>query len=231
MRPFVYYIHKKQQYYSKECKMATNKDIFRTMERRFKDVSDLDVNLSTFPITKDTASQVKTDKQKSKAHGEVFTPLWLVDEMIGRVSDYDWKNQNRTTMDMCAGYGQFTIRMMRKKFTVLGSNFKLKKFIKHTHNFNEIQLSSCYKLMYIFGRTINLFIGDSRKLTELDENDNGVLFYSETRKVWVNITEELKEIMPTGKFTQDKCDSFVKDVEALMETKNIESKQLNFLEM
>ena len=154
------------------------------IERRFLEVSNLEVDLSVFPIHKKISSQTKTNKQKSKDHGEVFSPLWLVDEILMRTSDYDWMNQDRTTLDLCAGYGQFTIRMIRKKYSLLGESFDLEKFLKETHSFNELLDSSCEKLRYIFGKGINLFQGDSRMLKYLKEDSRGSWTYCEADKVW-----------------------------------------------
>ena len=159
---------------------SVNRSIERC-EERFKEVTKLTGDLSVFPLTKETHLQVKTDKDKSDEFGEVFTPLWLVDEMLGRVSDFDWKLKKKTTMDLCAGYGQFTIRMLRKKYSLLGEDFNFKQFKNTTHYFNEFQLSSSFKLLHIFGRAINLFIGH-RIQNSISKNPmlfipiNGILF-------------------------------------------------------
>ena len=189
--------------------------IVELIEGRFKEVADLDLDLSVFPIPKEESSQVKTNKEKSKEHGEVFTPLWLVDHMLNKVSKSKWKDPDRVTMDMCSGYGQFSIRMIRKKFKMLGPDFDLKHFLKVTHNFSELQYSSCYKLLYIFGTGINLYIGDSMKLPELDEKDRGIMYYSEDAGKWISITNEVKAIMPKGKYNPERCESFVKDLEQI----------------
>lgn len=196
-------------------------DILERIEGRFKAVSDLDLDLSEYPIHKKVQSQVKTNKAMSDKHGEVFTPLWLVDEMLDRVPDDGWLDQDKITMDLCSGYGQFSIRMLRKKYSILGEGFNIKGFLRDTHNFNEIQLSSCFKLLYVFGTGINLFIGDSRQLTKLDESDKGILYYSEAEGKWVSITNKIKEIMPTRvKFSQERCDSFVQDLTKYLEATN-----------
>ena len=87
--------------------------IVENVESRFKDVANLDGDFSLMPMPKEYHLQVTTNKAKSDTFGEVFTPIWLVDSMLERVSDYDWRNQNKVTLDLCAGYGQFTVRMIR----------------------------------------------------------------------------------------------------------------------
>lgn len=173
------------------------------IESRFLQVAQLEGDIALFPLTKENHLQVTTDKDKSNKFGEVFTPLWLVDEMITRISDYDWKNPNLTTLDLCAGYGQFTIRMLRKKFSVLGDDFDVYKFLKSypdeirkkpaTHSFSELQLSSAYKLLFIFGTRINLFIGDSKMLNILPDYTKGIWFYCNKSKDWIECTDKVME--------------------------------------
>jgi len=173
------------------------------IESRFLQVAQLEGDIALFPLTKENHLQVTTDKDKSNKFGEVFTPLWLVDEMITRKSDYDWKNPNLTTLDLCAGYGQFTIRMLRKKFSVLGDDFDVYKFLKSypdeirkkpaTHSFSELQLSSAYKLLFIFGTRINLFIGDSTMLNILPDYTKGIWFYCNKSKDWIEWTDKVME--------------------------------------
>ena len=175
------------------------------IESRFLQVAELEGDIALFPLTKENHLQVVTDKDKSNKFGEVFTPLWLVDEMINRVSDYDWKNPNTTTLDLCAGYGQFTIRMLRKKYSVLGDNFDVYKFLKSypdeirkksaTHSFSELQLSSAYKLLFIFGSRINLFIGDSRMLSILPDGTKGIWYYCTKSNNWIECTDKVAEWM------------------------------------
>jgi len=206
--------------------MASNIEKLTNIEKRFIEVAGLDVEqevLTQWPLTKETHLQVKTDKEKSDEFGEVFTPLWLVDDMLARVSDDDWKNQNKITLDMCSGYGQFTVRMLRKKQDVLSKvnkEFQLTRFLHTTHNFNEIQPSSCYKLLFIFSKNINLFIGDSRKLPLLSEDAEGILFYSDSHSDWINITKEVHDFLPEDlaktQFSNDKVESFVTFLEDLM---------------
>jgi len=155
------------------------------IEQRFKEISNLhDVDLSKSLIKKSDCpiQQVKTRKDKSKEFGEVFTPLFLVDIMIlMKFKDITPKTK---TCDLCAGYGQFTIRLMR----MLYNKFKIdvNDWLKNIHTLTEIQPESCAKLVYIFGPDINLYDGDSMMLEYSDENDSGILFFDEEAKKWYN---------------------------------------------
>lgn len=166
--------------------------ILNSIESRFLEVANLEGDLSIIPMPKENHLQVKTNKEKSDSFGEVFTPIWLVDVMLERVSEYDWRNSKKVTLDLCSGYGQFSIRMLRKKYYLLGEDFNIKQFLFKTHYFSELQLSSCYKLLHIYSPKINLFIGDSRELKNAPEDCSGIYVFKNGN--WVNCTEFVKFI-------------------------------------
>lgn len=172
--------------------------IITSFEKTFIEESNLDFPLKTmevFPIVVEKNQQVKTNKKKSQQFGEVFTPLWLVDAMIKQSKLNDFK---KSTLDLCAGYGQFSIRLLRffkNKF----DDFDIKQYLKNNHYFCELQISSCYKLLKIFGYSINLFIGDANKLHLLPENSKGIWVYIEQASVWVKLTKTISKIIaPKG---------------------------------
>lgn len=173
-----------------------------TSEKRFKEVTGLkDLDLSTPHFTKGENQQQLTSKSDFKNFGWVCTPLWLVDEMLepelGRL-DF-----NSTTCDACAGCGQFSIRLMRKlhdKFRDMGVvKEKLdcwieKVWLQKQHWFTEFQFSNVAKLVYIFGPTINVYVGDSLNMKYAKENEKGLLFFNEKRKEWLNIPNLYSEL-------------------------------------
>ena len=112
-------------------------------------MTNLNLNLSQYPLNENCNLQ-KKNKKNSDKYGEVFTPLWLVDQMLSKVSIDEWKRFDLTTHDLCAGYGQMTIRMLRLRYQILGENININDILSKYHLFSEIQLSSCLKLIYIF---------------------------------------------------------------------------------
>lgn len=161
-------------------------------ENRFKEISGIDIDLTKDLIKKTDfdVQQTKTNKQKSDEFGEVFTPLYLVDLMIElKISVL---TSTSTTCDLCAGYGQFTIRLMRKLYNRLHIN--IEEWLEKYHTFTELQLESCAKLVYIFGPNINLYVGDSRNLKYARTNESGILFFNEKKKKWEN-NELLNELL------------------------------------
>lgn len=154
------------------------------IEKRFLEISNLQIDLSKSIIRKADypKQQVTTRKDKSKEFGEVFTPLFIVDTMIAlKFNDVKPTSQ---TCDLCAGYGQFTIRLMRRLFNTY--NIDVLEWLKKYHTLTELQLESCAKLVYIFGPDINLFCGDSMKIGAAKDTDFGILFYDEKNKNWYN---------------------------------------------
>ena len=161
-------------------------------ENRFKEISGIDVDLTKNLIKKIdfNVQQTKTNKQKSDEFGEVFTPLYLVDLMIEL--KFPILTSTSTTCDLCAGYGQFTIRLMRKLYNHLHIN--VEEWLEKYHTFTELQFESCAKLVYIFGSKINLYAGDSRNLKYARTNESGILFFNEKEKRWEN-NELLNELL------------------------------------
>lgn len=165
-------------------------------ESRFKEVTGLtDVDLSLASIPRNLDSRQKTSKEETKLLGFVPTPLWLVDEMLE--PEMDRLDFNFTTCDACAGCGQFSIRLMRKlhdKIREMGATedkanaWIQKVWLSELHYFTEFQFSNVAKLVYIFGPTINVYVGDSLNMKYAkEENENGLLFFNEKRKEWMNI--------------------------------------------
>ena len=187
------------------------------IEKRFLKVSGLDCNLNKFPLKKEECSKTTNNKDKSKLHGEVFTPLWFVDKMILKASDS--LKKAKTTHDLCAGYGQFTVRMLRFLANNRGG-FRPETWLKEVHSFSEYQISSVYKLLYIFGADITLFIGDAKQLEKLKDTDEGILFYSEKKNEWFNITNDLITIFKTPKkYSKEIEDKFIEKFDKMKRDK------------
>lgn len=169
----------------------SKENILLKIEERFKEVSDLEGDLNCYYLTKENHLQVKTNKEKSDKHGEVFTPLWLVDKMLDQFKLSDWRRHNLTTFDLCSGYGQFTIRMLRRRYLYLqesGKSLNIPEVLSEYHLFAEIQPGSCFRLLYIFGNKIRLLIGDVSEMGSLPDNaEHGIWVYNKGR--WEDRTE------------------------------------------
>ena len=141
------------------------------IESRFKEITGLDstIDLSIFPITEHIPFTTRNSNKKT--HGEVFTPVEIVDKML-LISNPD---PNKFNMDLCAGRGQFTIRMLRK-FINENKKFDIEYYLKNLHWFNELNQTSVDELIYIFGDKINCANGPAQELQSypIDENKNWV---------------------------------------------------------
>lgn len=178
---------------------SSTRNKIELIEKRFLESTNLNVDLSKYPLVENVDlshppienHQVTTNKEKSDKHGEVFTPLWLVDYMLDKHEN--WQDQDMTTEDLCAGYGQFSVRMLRKKYSVLKEEFLVDKFLRETHLFSELQPSSCYRLLYTFGCNIRLLMGDVTQRCKLpDEAETGVWVYRVDK--WRDETEQVKKL-------------------------------------
>jgi hypothetical protein len=160
-------------------------DIF-SIEKRFKEVTLLPqgTDLTQYPLTEHIGFQIRETEKKT--NGEVFTPLQLVDKMI----EISKPVYNKFNMDLCAGHGQFTIRILRK-FANEHPAFDIPSYLKNYHWFNEYNIDSSLKLIYIFGEFINLAVGPAQELKRMpcDENGiwlKGIFYWDETFKKWVS---------------------------------------------
>ena len=176
--------------------------VIESIEERFKEVTGLThLDLSTPHFQKGENQQQATTKEEYKKFGFVTTPLWLVDKMLE--PHIPNLTLTSTTCDACAGCGQFTIRLMRKlynRFRDMGVvKEKLdcwieKVWLQKQHWFTEFQFSNVAKLVYIFGPTINVYVGDSLNMKYAKENEKGLLFFNEKRKEWLNIPNLYPEL-------------------------------------
>jgi hypothetical protein len=198
---------------------AINKteNIIIVIEKRFKLTCKLKQDISCYPLF-NNISTIQINKEKSKEFSEVFTPLWLVDQMIGQVK---FNGINTKTLDLCAGYGQFSVRLIRYLFSNY-ADFSIAKFIRETHAFSELQISSCWKLLNIFGNQINLFIGDSTNLNKLPPDATGIWCYIENYGYWVCLTKTVQMILsPNGTKSPSISEkSFVKTITGIIQTLN-----------
>jgi len=182
-------------------------DKVKLLEERFKVVCSSDWNLSKYPLTDKDDIQFNTDKDKSRIFAEVFTPLHIVDQMLDTVPQMTMSTRN---LDLCSGYGQFSIRIIRKLLKVHREEFKVGKYLMNNHFFAELQVSSCYKLMSIFSTAINLFIGDALKLGKLPANAKGIWVYLDALDEWVNVTGFVKTLF--NKISPNKKAALIYDV-------------------
>ena len=138
------------------------------IENKFKEITLLSqaTDLSIYPITEHTGFEIRMNEKKE--HGEVFTPIELVDKMI----EISKPEPDKLNMDLCAGHGQFTIRILRK-FVNENKNFNIYSYLQKYHWFNEYNIDSSLKLLYIFGENINLCVGPAQELKSMPTDING----------------------------------------------------------
>lgn len=56
----------------------------------------------------------KNNKERVKKFGEVFTPQFLVDDMLNTLPAEVWANPNLKWLDPCVGHGQFAITIIER---------------------------------------------------------------------------------------------------------------------
>ena len=54
-------------------------------------------------------------QERIKQTGEVFTPSWLVNEMLDRLQPDQWTDPSKTFIDPACGNGNFLVEVVRRK--------------------------------------------------------------------------------------------------------------------
>lgn len=146
------------------------------LQTKFKKYTglSLDIDMSIFPILQHTPFAINTKNKKQM--GQVFTPLQIVDHMIQLCPPLP----NKYNMDLCAGRGQFTIRMLRY-FTNTYPDFDLSYYMKHYHWFNEYNIDNAMDIANIFGNSINLLVGPAQQISKMPVDKNDIFL----RGTWI----------------------------------------------
>ena len=94
------------------------------------------------------------------------------------------------------------MRKLHDKFIKMGVDEKkvnawvTKVWLPKLHYFTEFQFSNVAKLIYIFGPSINVYVGDSLNMKYSGEDESGLLFFNPKIKKWVNLPNLLPYIEP-----------------------------------
>jgi hypothetical protein len=131
------------------------------------DLFDDCYDLLTTPNKKDGslmewfAKRLKPRKEQKDKHGEVFTPMSLVKEMLDHVPDEFWSNPDMKILDPAAGYGQFPVYAYCKLFIGLEKVFPDPKtrrnhIIQNMIYMVEYQPQSARIIGKVFGKEANV---------------------------------------------------------------------------
>lgn len=100
--------------------------------------TNLEIERRINELTLKTQDVATAKKNSGKTNGgEVYTPYWAVVEMANMNHDYI-RAINTTVLDMCAGTGNFTIEIYRRKLITA---------FKRNNNLIE-EITSCIKNIY-----------------------------------------------------------------------------------
>lgn len=123
------------------------------------------------------SSCLKPKLIEKKKFGEVFTPVWLIEEMLNKLKEYDpncFKEPNKKWLDPAVGMGNFIIVLYYKLMEELpDKKFKTqenkkKHILENMLYMSELNKKNCFLVKQILDPTndykINLFEGDSLTL-------------------------------------------------------------------
>lgn len=165
------------------------------IESKFKEITGIqqEVDLSVWPLVQHVGFNIRTEEKQKM--GEVFTPLQLVDRMI----EISKPLPNQFNLDLCAGHGQFTVRILRY-LTNNFPDFNLQEYLSTYHWFNELNPESVVFLQEIFGHNINIAAGPAEALKSYPQENTiwkpGIYYWNSEIKSWKRkiITNTIKPL-------------------------------------
>lgn len=108
-------------------------------------------------------SYIKTSKINNKKFGEVFTPIFLVEEMLDKLPIEVWSNPNLKWLDPCNGFGTFYTVVIERLMKGL-EDFEPNIELRYKHIINnmiyacELQEDKKNMFKYIF-ECVNIYNG------------------------------------------------------------------------
>jgi len=152
--------YKKYYELNKKCNYGTYTDEIVNILREYVKVADVEV----------------------EAHGEVMTPIWLVEEMLDKLPSEVWGNKDLKWLDPCNGVGTFpsvVVQRLMKGLEEVIPNAKkrYRHIVEEMIYVCEIQAKNMYIFHCVFDKQdiyeLNTFYG-SFLTNEFDEHMNNV---------------------------------------------------------
>ncbi len=112
-------------------------------------------------------------KEKSDEHGEVFTPVPLINQMLDSLPKDFWYDKNKTWLDPCAGKGNMPAVVVERLMKTLSAEIKdvdsrYKHIMENMIYMCEYQKESAETIEEIFNPNddlkLNLYFGDTLKM-------------------------------------------------------------------
>jgi hypothetical protein len=111
--------------------------------------------------------------ENKKNNGEVFTPEFLIEEMLDKLPKEVWSNPDLKWFDPAVGVGNFMIfvyyRLMENLKTSFPDDIKRKahiiKNMLYMSELNPVNIKECIK---IFGNDLNIYEGNTLKMDTFD---------------------------------------------------------------
>ena len=96
------------------------------------------------------------EKLESKKLGEVYTPEYMVKNMVDQIPDEVWMNKDIKVLDFACGTGIFAFFIYKKLIKYFDHDYVINNMLY----FNDIQEKNIKKINYIFGNPRNVHNGD-----------------------------------------------------------------------
>ena len=120
--------------------------------------------------------------EKRKENDEVFTPPFLINEMLDRLPDNVWSDPNKTWLDPCAGIGNFSVFVLERLMEGLKEwepneearkKHILEKMLFHVE-MNSESVAKLQKVLNLEGKyTLNVHCGDFLQFADAINSKKG----------------------------------------------------------
>ena len=107
------------------------------------------------PLVEHLREYVRVGEVEKKEHGEVMTPIWLVEDMLDKLPEHVWSDPSLKWLDPCNGCGVFPSVVVSRLMAGLQTEFpdqveRYRHIVENMIHACDIQAKNCFLHMVAF---------------------------------------------------------------------------------
>lgn len=107
------------------------------------------------PLVEHLREYVRVGEVEKKEHGEVMTPIWLVEDMLDKLPEHVWSDPSLKWLDPCNGCGVFPSVVVSRLMVGLQAEFpnqveRYRHIVENMIHVCDIQAKNCFLHMVAF---------------------------------------------------------------------------------
>ena len=118
-------------------------------------------------IITERLSNLKINENNKKKYGEVFTPRYLINEMLDKLPKEVWSNKELKWFDPAVGIGNFMIEIywrLMENIEIPDFNERKSHILRNMLYMSELNEENIKECKKIFGEDINIYEGDTLQM-------------------------------------------------------------------